>query len=511
MPGTVSGRSVAPFFSPVCSVCGRVCSKSRIRLVRQLQGQPARLLEVHFPLLVVVTDDGPWSRLLPLLDPTLRHLPQHVGTQPRLVNLAGQVHPPFADAGHGSGERLGFRLFHILNQLNVKGVLLAAVASFGEPFVEAALGDADSLGGELPGDAGAQIADDRLDLLSVDERDRPALPLSAQNWLRNQADDEIKASAARITADLRRERVSLSDEESELADGVREVIDHLVAYCGYAANTGHDVYAFGDYMPLLVARAIQDKRNITGLRSFSLVLPVIGSPEFYMRARSSFAGLRRAIEDYQAALVGGVDDDVHNAYTRLDAARESALRAEFDNADRRELVTMTCLMTTVGAAWQRHFLPDDHFHLSLAMQHWQWLTTDQVRAFQTLLNTVLLAVRDLGADGRLERTLLASCACQPLLDFVVMSQSARLGIPEPANGHRTIGQRWGDIKRELPTAGGSLGKSLLHIGKIVIDRRNGLAHPAQQPNSVQQSRGEMLADLCRLVDFIRFLDCSMPP
>jgi hypothetical protein len=332
-----------------------------------------------------------------------------------------------------------------------------------------------------------------------------------QSWLREQSDDDVKASAARIAADLRHESVSLSDEEYELADGVRAVIDDLVAYCGYGASTGHDVYAFKYYMPLLVARAVQDRRNITGLRSFSLILPVIESPESYTHARNSFAELRRGIEDYQTALVRGVDEDIHNAYLRLDAAREAALKQEFDNADRREIVTVTCLMTTVGAAWQRYFLPDDHFHLSLAMQHWQWLTVDQVRAFQMLLDTVLLAIQDLATDGRQERTLLASCACQPLLDFVVMSQCARLNIPEPANGHRTIGPRWGDIKRELPLAGGTLGKSLVHVGKIVIDRRNGLSHPAQQPNSVRQTRGEMLADLCRLVDFIRFLDCSMPP
>jgi hypothetical protein len=32
----------------------------------------------------------------------------------------------------------------------------------------------------------------------------------------------------------------------------------------------------------------------------------------------------------------------------------------------------------------------------------------------------------------------------------------------------------------------------------------------KSPQSVHQTRGDMLADLCRFVDFIRFLDCSMP-
>lgn len=77
---------------------------------------------------------------------------------------------------------------------------------------------------------------------------------------------------------------------------------------------------------------------------------------------------------------------------------------------RHELVTATVLVADLGGIWQRHFLPDHHFRLSLAMQLWRYLSADQTRAFVTLLDTVLFGVRDLGLDGRIERTPLAASA-----------------------------------------------------------------------------------------------------
>src|SRR5262249_38128323 len=115
----------------------------------------------------------------------------------------------------------------------------------------------------------------------------------AQKWICDQSEEALKAAATRIAGSLRGEKMSLSDEEEEVAQGVGEVLDDLAAFSGYAAKTGHDVYTFKYYMPLLVAHAVQDKKNITGLRSFSLVLRVVDTPESYSQARSSFAPLRR--------------------------------------------------------------------------------------------------------------------------------------------------------------------------------------------------------------------------
>lgn len=340
-----------------------------------------------------------------------------------------------------------------------------------------------------------------------DEKDLYAL----QRWIRWQSDDTLREVASKVAASLRGDRQPLSRGEGEAEAAVARVIDELVAFTGYAAETGRDVYAFKYYMPLLVARAIQDRTYSTGLRSFSLVLPVIDSPDSYFRARESFAGLRAGIERYQAALVGGSDEDVRKAYVDLDQARQAGLKREFDNSEARQIVSVTCLVTTVGGKWQRYFLPDDRFRLSLAMQHPEHLSGDQARAFQVMLDAVLLAVRDLGADSSVHRTLLASCACQPLLDFVLMSQSSRLGIPEPAKGFMTLGARWKEIQKKVVAGLGNVGRPLAHLGEVVIERRNGLAHPAERPlRNVEQTRGDMLADLCRFVDFIRFLDCSMP-
>ena len=77
---------------------------------------------------------------------------------------------------------------------------------------------------------------------------------------------------------------------------------------------------------------------------------------------------------------------------------------------------------------------------------------------------------------------------------------------------KTLGPHFEAIKQKmLTTHGGIVGPSLEHLGQAVIKRRNALSHPAQKPLDLQQTRGQMLADLCRLVDFIRVLDCSMPP
>jgi len=97
---------------------------------------------------------------------------------------------------------------------------------------------------------------------------------------------------------------------------------------------------------------------------------------------------------------------------------------------------------------------------------------------------------------------------QPLLDFTVLSQCQRLKLAEEPK--ETLGPRWKKIKNEIVRQGGVVGKPLEYLGRCVLDRRNILAHPAGNPSSVARTRGEALSDLCRLVDFIRFLDCTIP-
>jgi hypothetical protein len=172
---------------------------------------------------------------------------------------------------------------------------------------------------------------------------------------------------------------------------------------------------------------------------------------------------------------------------------------------------MGCRHTTVHGSLLRFFLPDEHFHLSLSMQHWRYLSDEQVGAFEMLLETVLLGVREMGSDGSNRRTLLAQCACQPLLDFVVISQYQRLGLPEPPPRRRTLRPRWEDIVGAIRRLGGTVGGPLEHLGDWVINRRNVLAHAAKHPADMTRTRGETLSDLCRLVAFIRLLDCSIPP
>src|SRR5262249_13027627 len=153
---------------------------------------------------------------------------------------------------------------------------------------------------------------------------------------------------------------------------------------------------------------------------------------------ASFDGLRKAVERYQQALaktdkdVTGAyaQEDVTRAYAQLDEARHDALKREFDSEGRRDIVTVTCLMTTIRGAPLRFFLPDDHFHLSLSILDWKNLSSEQVGAFELLLDAVLLGIRELGPDGSNLRALLVECACQSLLDFVVLSQYKRLKLPE---------------------------------------------------------------------------------
>jgi hypothetical protein len=305
----------------------------------------------------------------------------------------------------------------------------------------------------------------------------------AEEWIGQRSVEERHEVVGRVHASLRGETVTprLSDGEEAVRYAVSAVVKQLVAFSAYSGATGHDVYAFKYYMPLLVGHAIRDRTTTAGLRSFSLVLPVIDSPESYTRARESFTRLRRAVEDYQTAVAGGANDDIFEAYSRLDAERLTALKREFDNAaESRPLMTVTCLLADVGPVWQRYFLPDDCFRLSLAMQHFDHLTSEQATAFGIMLDSVLLATRDLGSDGSVHRALLAACACQPLLDFVILSQFARLQIPEPtSHSQRTLGPRWQAIKDTIATAGSPVGKPLEYLGEIVLKRRNGLSHPAK--------------------------------
>lgn len=337
------------------------------------------------------------------------------------------------------------------------------------------------------------------------------LPNKFLRRLRRQTPEAIKGMAGRVAAHLRGEEPArLSDLEWESLPGVNEILDGLAGLCAYAARTGHDVYAYKHFMPLLLAAAVRDKVTYTGLRSFSLALPVIDSTESCSRAHASFDGVRKAIERYQQALAG-TDEDIASAYAQLDETRHEALKREFDSEGRRDIVTVTSLMTTVHGAPLRFFLPDDHFHLSLSMQHWRFLSGEQVGAFELLLDTVLIGIREMGPDGSNLRTLLAQCACQPLLDFVVLSQYQRLQLPEPPPPRRTLGPRWADIKQEIRRLGGTVGGPLEHLGDCVLKRRNVLAHPAKHAGEMARTRGETLSDLCRLVDFIRLLDCSIPP
>lgn len=86
-----------------------------------------------------------------------------------------------------------------------------------------------------------------------------------------------------------------------------------------------------------------------------------------------------------------------------------------------------------------------------------------------------------------------------------------LQLLEPSPHRRTLGPRWADIKQEIRRLGGAVGGPLEHIGDCVLKRRNVLAHPAKHAGEMARTRGETLSDLWRLVDFIRLLDCSIPP
>jgi hypothetical protein len=334
-----------------------------------------------------------------------------------------------------------------------------------------------------------------------------------------QTPEAIKGMAGRVAAELRGEESHrLSDLEEEILPSVEEMLDGLADLCEYAARMGHDVYDYKHFMPLLLAAAVRDKVTYTGLRSFSLALPVIDSTESCSRAHASFDGVRKAVEPYQRAVAGTDEDIKKSAYMQLDDARHEALKREFDSEGRRDIVTVTCLMTTVHGAPLRFFLPDDHFHLSLSMLHWKKLSGEQVAAFELLLDTVLLGIKEMGPDGSNLRTLLAQCACQPLLDFVVFSQYKRLELPELST--LSLGNRWGGkegkkgtigIVGEIRRLGGTVGGPLEYLGERVLKRRNKLAHPSEYAGEMARTRGETLSDLCRLVDFIRLLDCSIPP
>ncbi len=124
------------------------------------------------------------------------------------------------------------------------------------------------------------------------------------------------------------------------------------------------------------------------------------------------------------------------------------------------------------------------------MQHWRYLSGEPVGAFELLLlDTVLLGIREMGPNGPNLRTLLAQCACQPLLDFVVLSQYQRLQLPEPPRHRRALGPRWDDVKREIRRLSGTVGGPLEHLGGCVLERRNVLAHPAKHASGMARTRG----------------------
>jgi hypothetical protein len=351
-------------------------------------------------------------------------------------------------------------------------------------------------------------------------RDSDGLPMSESDHIvLSQYPKTIKILATRISESLQNgKRVEMPateiEEAAQLPDweqlkGIQEALNSVLDLCCYAARTGHDVYALADYVPVLLRTATRDKLNYTGLRSFSLVLPIIDSTDSYSQARASLAGLRKAIGGYQQALAAGQESLIADAYAEVDKARQNSLKQEFDGEGKRDLLTVTCLMTAICGKPLRHFLPDDHFHLSLAVQHRRYLSADQTKAFELLLDAVLLGIRDLGTESSTGRSLLASCAMQPLLDFTVLSQCKRLSLEE--KNKQMLGTGWKRIKDEIARLGGGVGKPLEYLGECVLARRNILAHPADNATRVAPTRGETLSDLCRLVDFIRILDCSIPP
>jgi hypothetical protein len=339
------------------------------------------------------------------------------------------------------------------------------------------------------------------------------------NVLLFQPPEIVKVIAGRISESLRDKKPlklpEIGEEESELLlesgalRGIQEAMEGLLDLGDYAARTGQDVYALKYYVPLLLYMAVNDKLNYTGLRSFSLVLPIIDSADTYSQARASFTGLRKAIDSYQRALAVGEEAGIAAGYAEVDKARHESLKQEFDGEGKRTLITVTCLMAAIRGMPLRYFLPDDHFQLSLAMQHRRYLSAEQTSAFDLLLDAVLLGIKDLGVDGSIRRALLASCTMQPLLDFTVFGQCQRLNLEEQKK--EMIGNAWKRIKKEIVKLGEVVGEPLEHLGGCVLTRRNILAHPADNATSVARTRGEALSDLCRLVDFIRILDCSIPP
>src|SRR5262245_23941057 len=102
------------------------------------------------------------------------------------------------------------------------------------------------------------------------------LPDALTRRLRRQTREAIQSMTGRVATKVRgEESIRLSDFEEETLSGANEVLDGLAGLCAYAARTGHDVYDYKRFMPLLLTAAVRDKVTYTGLRSFSLALPVI--------------------------------------------------------------------------------------------------------------------------------------------------------------------------------------------------------------------------------------------
>lgn len=301
-----------------------------------------------------------------------------------------------------------------------------------------------------------------------------------------------------------------------IAATVNQVLTVLARQLYDCVTGRYDLLTSRAYMSLLTYALLRDRSAAGAQRSFSFFVPFVEEPN--RQAKDAFRRVRCEIDHYRevmsAELANQDPSSLNEAYERLDRAREEALREVFDTGQPVNLMAGTFLNVSFEDSVIGTFLPDPGFrHSFFAYQG--FLDSEFARGtFRLLVDALSAAIRSVESHPSPETRVTASLLCQPALDFGVWCQAKRLHVEHP---DATLGTLYGSIVKKLKKSESQLGAIVYLAPKKergwggVFQRRNHLAHPSAYPQEVERSRGQVLADICRVVDFLRYLDytCEM--
>jgi hypothetical protein len=169
---------------------------------------------------------------------------------------------------------------------------------------------------------------------------------------------------------------------------------------------------------------------------------------------------------------------------------------------------MTCIQYAIGrlrGGRGRFAVPDPVFALSFGGGFRAAFDRERWSAFAAHVQVLTQSFLALAERGDRTAQVRVGSAGIGAIDFVLKYFAERLQVSVAG----TAGEKWQRIRDNLGTWRNAPLRLLSYLAELVLRWRNSSAHPASRVGQGSPSRGESISMLCRLADFVHWLDASV--